>query len=185
MADYEVHATNPVTGVRVEIVPPLQELPPELLTGHHHLDAEHRLLISCIANLRQVCTDYRQCRHCGDCPAVRRQHCESHLVGMLGDLLSFVLEHFRAEEAIMRDSLLLMVDRAVCEAHMEDHAAISGKVQEIVAKLDPMHTVNLIRELDTLLSRWISNHIALHDMLLVRWVQREDSVLRKASLQRA
>jgi hemerythrin len=104
---------------------------------------------------------------------------------MLGDLLSFVLEHFRTEEAIMRDSLLLLVDRAVCEAHMEDHAAISGKVQEIVAALDPMNTVVLIRQLDTLLTRWVSNHIALHDTLLVRWVQREDSVLRKVGLPAA
>ncbi|HEX6733614.1 MAG TPA: hemerythrin family protein [Azonexus sp.] len=182
MTDHEVHAINPITGVRVAVVPPLQELPPELVTGHQHLDAEHRLLISCIANLRRVCTDHVNCRHCGDCPPARRHHCENHLVGMLGDLLSFVLEHFRAEEEIMRDSLLLMVDREVCEAHMEDHAAISGKVQEIVAALDPMNTVGLIRELDTLLTRWVSNHIALHDMLLVRWVQREDSVLREAGL---
>lgn len=182
MTDYQVHATKPLTGARVEIMPPLSDLPPELVTGHAHLDAEHRLLLSCIANLRRVCSEHVTSQHCGACPAARRQHCESHLVGMLGDLLSFVLEHFRTEEAIMRDSLLLLIDREVCEAHMEDHAAISGKVQEIVAALDPMHTVVLIRQLDTLLSRWVSNHIALHDMLLVRWVQREDSVLRKAGL---
>lgn len=107
-----------------------------------------------------------------------RHHCENQLVAMLGDVLSFILDHFKTEETIMRDSLMRMVDRELCEAHVEDHAAISSKVQEIIAKLDPMNSVALIRELDVLLSRWIVNHIALHDVLLVRWVQREDSVLR-------
>ena len=101
---------------------------------------------------------------------------------MLGDLLAFILEHFRTEDEIMRDSLMLMVDREVCQAHMEDHAAISGKVQEIVAALDPMTTVVLIRELDALLMRWVGNHIALHDILLVRWLERDGSSLRQATL---
>lgn len=172
MADQETDAITPMTAA------PLADLPPELVTGHPTLDAEHRLLIASIASLRRVCVDHLNARHCGDCAAARRQDCESHLVAMLGDLLAFVLEHFRHEEEIMRNSLLLMVDRDVCEAHMEDHAAISGKVQEIVTALDPMTTVTLIRDLDTLLTRWVSNHITLHDMLLVRWLQREDSVLR-------
>ncbi len=179
MADQEVQADRVANAVPTAPVPLSPELPPELLTGHPQLDAEHRLLVSCIANLRRVCFDHVNSRHCGECNGVRRQHCENHLVGMLGDLLAFILEHFRTEEEIMRSSLLLMVDRAVCEAHMEDHAAISGKVQEIVAALDPMNTVGLIRELDALLTRWMGNHIALHDMLLARWVLREDSVLRR------
>jgi hemerythrin len=62
---------------------------------------------------------------------------------------------------------------------MEDHAAISGKVQEIVAALDVMNTVSRIRELEELLSRWVTNHIAMHDVLLARWIEREDSVLRQ------
>ncbi|PKO87953.1 MAG: hypothetical protein CVU18_08865 [Betaproteobacteria bacterium HGW-Betaproteobacteria-12] len=182
MADHDVQATHAANAAPLVVAPLSAELPPELLTGHQQLDAEHRLLITCIANLRRVCIDQVNCRHCGDCDPPRRHHCESHLVAMLGDLLAFILEHFRTEEEIMRDSLLLMVDRELCQAHMEDHAAISGKVQEIVAALDPMNTAGLIRQLDALLTRWISNHITLHDMLLARWVLREDSVLRRASL---
>lgn len=151
------------------------ELPPELLTGHPHLDAEHSLLLSSIANLRRVCIDQVSFQHCGNCDHARHQQCEGNLVSLLGDLLAFILEHFRTEEEIMRDSLLLMVDRDVCEAHMEDHAAISGKIQEIVVALDRMNTVALIRDLDALLMRWVSNHIALHDILLVRWLERDGS----------
>lgn len=151
------------------------ELPAELQTGHHHLDAEHRLLLNSIASLRRLCIDQISYRHCGSCDAGRRRHCDDNLVTMLGDLLAFILEHFRSEEEIMRDSLMLMVDRDVCQAHMEDHAAISEKIQEIVMALDRLNTVTLIRELDALLMRWVGNHIALHDILLVRWLERDGS----------
>lgn len=153
----------------------LPGLPPELQTGHPHLDAEHSLLLNSIASLRRVCLDQLSFRHCGNCDPGRRQYCEGNLVSLLGDLLAFILEHFRTEEEIMRDSLMLMVDRDVCEAHMEDHAAISGKIQEIVVALDRLNTVVLIRELDALLMRWVSNHIDLHDLLLVRWLERDGS----------
>ena len=77
----------------------------------------------------------------------------------------------------MRDSLLMMVDRDVCEAHMEDHAAISAKVQEIVSALDIAQTPVLIGDLENLLESWVNNHIILHDLWLARWLQREDSML--------
>lgn len=161
------------------MVGPLHEaLPAQLATGNPLIDTEHRLLLSCIANLRRICHLPSGMQDCAGCPQIEQDNCESYLVGMLGDLLAFILEHFKTEEAMMRDSLLLMVDRDLCEAHMEDHAAISGKVQQIVAALDPRHTARLIRELDALLSNWLTNHVALHDLLLTRWVEREDSILR-------
>lgn len=157
------------------------ELPSELVTGHRAIDAEHRQLLIGMANLRAVCGFHLRVADCKACSENQRDVCESSLVTMLGDLLSFVIEHFRNEEQVMRDSLLLMVERDVCEAHIEDHAAISSKVQQIVASLDPLYTVVLIRELDALLTRWVSNHITLHDQFLVRWVEREDSVLRQGT----
>ena len=140
------------------------------------------MLMSMISDLNKVCIDSLRFKHCGDCTPAHRSRCDGRLVSMLGDLLAFILEHFRAEEEVMRDSLLQMIDRDVCEAHMEDHAAISEKVQEIVAALDPMTTVGLIRELNSLLARWVTRHIRLHDVLLARWVEREDSVLRQIDL---
>src|SRR5574343_430670 len=151
------------------------ELPPELITGHKLIDFEHRFLVSAIANLRQVCIDHKAFADCGGCGEERREACENQLIGLLGDVFAFILDHFKTEETIMRDSLMIMVDRDVCQAHMEDHAEIAGKVQEIVSSLDSLHIVSRIRELDALLARWITNHIALHDLLLSRWISREDS----------
>lgn len=158
---------------------PACSLPSELLTGHHAIDNEHRQLMATMAGLNKVCSLQLRAPDCSACTGDQRTVCESNLVALLGDLLSFVIEHFRNEEQIMRDSLLLMIERDICEGHIEDHAAISGKVQQVVAALDPMHTVVLIRELDALLTRWIANHIRLHDQYLVRWVERDDSVLRQ------
>ena len=154
------------------------ELPPELVTGHKLIDFEHRFLVSSIADLQRVCIDHEAHANCLGCSPEQRVKCEGNLICMLGDVFSFILEHFKNEETIMRESLLLTVDRDVCQAHMEDHAAIAAKVQEIVSSLDRLHTVSRIRELDALLARWMTNHIALHDMLLSRWIAREDSLLR-------
>lgn len=154
------------------------ELPPELVTGHRLIDFEHRFLVSSIADLHRVCIDHTSFADCRGCVQDRRIRCEGDLICMLGDVFAFILEHFKNEETIMRESLLLTVDREVCQAHMEDHAAIAAKVQEIVSSLDRFHTVSRIRELDALLARWMTNHIALHDMLLSRWISREDSLIR-------
>jgi hemerythrin-like metal-binding protein len=155
------------------------ELPQELITGHKLIDFEHRFLVSAIANLRRVCVDHKAFSNCGGCAAGVREACEGQLIGLLGDVFAFILDHFKTEETIMRDSLMIMVDRDVCQAHMEDHAEIAAKVQEIVSSLETLHIVSRIRELDALLTRWITNHIALHDLLLSRWISREDSLLQR------
>lgn len=158
-----------------------QALPAALKTGHPVLDDGHAHLLACIASLRRICIDPVNLATCGGCSEMARKGCEDQLVAMLGDLLAFVLDHFMLEAEIMRSSLLQVVDRAVCEAHMEDHAAISGKILEVVAALDPLNTVSRIRQLDVLLEQWTNHHMALHDMALARWVEREDSVLRHNS----
>lgn len=150
---------------------PLDQLPAGLQTGHALIDREHRMLMTCLDGLRRLCFDMHGMADCSTCSTERRNECEQHLVGMLGDLIAFILDHFQTEEKIMRDSLMLMLDRDVCEAHMEDHANISTKVQQIVMALDPNFTVVRLRELEALIQRWIENHIRLHDLLLVRWIE--------------
>lgn len=153
------------------------KLPSALITGHKLIDSEHYFLISAIANLRRVCIDHINLEDCTGCSHDRQQACETELVAMLGDVFAFILDHFKTEELVMRDSLLLMLDRDVCEAHMEDHAAISSTVQQIVSSLDSQHVVSRIRELDALLARWVTNHIALHDLMLARWISRDDGLM--------
>ena len=150
-----------------------QNLPSALDTGIAHVDFEHAQLLSCMTTLRKLCSTpaSSSCLSCGN---FQRGICESTLIGLLGDLLAFILDHFHSEEKAMRESMLYMVDRHVCEAHMEDHAQISEKIQQIVAAIDPAKTVLQVRELDQLLERWVSNHVVLHDQALERWMMRQD-----------
>ncbi len=149
------------------------ELPAALETGFAAVDAEHRQLLACMRTLRSLCDGIYSRSDCSSCSLGQRRQCDGNLVGLLGDLLAFILEHFQTEEAAIRDSLLQIVDRDLCEAHAEDHAEISTKVQEIVCALDPQRTVVLLRELDQLLHRWLENHIQMHDLVVARWMQRE------------
>ena len=150
-----------------------KNLPAGLNTGNAELDFGHAQLLACIASLRKLCA-YPTNSTCNTCNGAQRGRCESSLIGLLGDLLIFILDHFQAEEQAMRDSLLYMIDRHVCEAHMEDHAQISHKIQQIVSAIDPSKTVVLVRELDHLLERWVTHHTVLHDQALERWMMRQD-----------
>lgn len=149
-----------------------------LLTGNPTIDADHQQFFDILKAARSVCLDMVAYRSCTACPEERRAHCETHLLKLLGDLLSFLLDHFKTEESMMRDSLLTMVDQLQCEVHMEDHAGISSKVERIIAALDSVHTVDLLRELENVLGIWVIKHIATHDVALVNWIEREDSALR-------
>jgi hemerythrin-like metal-binding protein len=155
---------------------PGSQLPPELNTGYADIDQQHRQLASSIAAVRRVCSFYSVYDSCSNCAEATRARCESDLVSLLGDLLAFVLEHFQQEERIMRESFLLQVDRDICEAHMEDHANISSKIQQIVSAIDKSQTITLLRQLDVLLQRWMSNHVALHDLLVARLIERGDTL---------
>lgn len=155
------------------------DLPPQLITGHPMIDREHRFLIASISNLRRICIDQARFQDCVSCGADQQRLCDKNLISLLGDVFAFILDHFKNEESIMRESLLLVIDRDLCQAHMEDHAEIAAKVQEIVSGLDRQHLVSSIRDLDALLSRWVTNHVVMHDMLLSRWIGRDDALLNR------
>jgi hemerythrin-like metal-binding protein len=172
-----------VPGIQDAISDPVAELtgkslPAALNTGLQEVDFEHAQLLACMSSVRQLCSEYMTRDSCAGCEVSKQTHCESALIGLLGDLLAFILDHFQTEEKAMRDTLFYMVDRDVCEAHMEDHAHIAEKIQQIVSALDPLRTVVLIRELDALLERWMSHHVVLHDQALGRWMARQDFTIK-------
>jgi len=150
----------------------------EYRTGNQAIDTDHQQLFELLKAARSVCVDLAGRRNCAACDSSCRHHCENELLAILGDLLSFIVDHFKTEESMMRESLLVMVDRLHCDLHMEDHAAISSRIERIIASLDSVPTVDLLRELDTVLGAWVMKHIATHDMSLVHWIEREDSALR-------
>ena len=147
---------------------PFPDIAPELLTGHPEIDQEHRLLLRTIEELRSICTKFEGEADCRGCSHAAARGCDNHLVETLGDLLMFLVDHFRTEESMMKVGRVSLIDRELCERHKEDHAAISHAVQQIIAALDPHLTVNHIRRLHQLLESWVANHIRIHDMVLVQ-----------------
>ena len=154
------------------------QLPADFLTGNLVVDTEHQRLYALLRSAHHICIDMDGYRDCSGCLRSRRGHCDGSLLKLLGDLLSFSLDHFRTEEGLMRDSLLIMVDRLQCEEHIEDHAAMSSRIERIIAALDDRHTVELLREVNEVLANWVMTHIRTHDVRLVSWIEREDSALR-------
>jgi len=146
------------------------ELNPALLTGNSEVDAEHRLLLRFLERLRNVCANFDKADDCEACSRACLRGCDTVLIETLGDLLMFLVDHFRTEEDLMRTERVNLVDREICELHKEDHAAISHAVQKIAADLDPMKTATHIRQLHKLLENWVTNHIRLHDVLLIQMI---------------
>ncbi len=148
------------------------ELPASLETGNARIDAEHRQLLALMGGVRQICRDTLALPDCTTCSAGQQLMCEGRLIGLLGDLFACMLDHFASEELLMRDTHMHFSDGAHCAAHIEDHAAIAQQVEGLIARLDIVHTVERVRELDRLLSAWVGHHVEMHDLQLARWLEK-------------
>lgn len=133
---------------------------PQLLTGNSEADCEHRLLLNAITRLRGVTSELEHQ------DAIDLQE----FVDILGDFLAFLVDHFFAEEKLMKACGLTVKEKELCDRHMEDHAAISDTVLRIVSTLDTPQTVPLVRQLHAVLQDWLEHHIQIHDAVLVRLI---------------
>lgn len=154
-------------------------LPSELACGNRLIDDEHRSLLASIDNLKQVCSDYRGLANCQACSGEHRRACEHKLLRMLGDIIEFIIEHFEHEEALMRRTLLPIMNAAAYDEHVEAHANISAGVIRILSSLTPEITVEKIRDLELSLHGWLIGHIYQHDLPLADWLKRDDSMLHE------
>lgn len=153
--------------------------PGGLACGNRLIDSEHRALLERIDNLKRICSDYHPQACCQSCSAEHRRECESKLLGMLGEVIEFVIEHFEHEEALMRRTLLPIMNAAAYDEHVEAHADISAAVIGILSSLSPEITVEKIRDLEQSLYGWLVGHIYQHDLPLADWIKREDSMLNE------
>ncbi|MBK7899719.1 MAG: hemerythrin family protein [Azonexus sp.] len=139
-------------------------------TGHAEIDLEHSLLMACVNRLNSVCRIPDSRCSCRDCLARMQSECHADLGNLLGDLLMYLVDHFRTEETLMRSHGVARIAPDFCERHKEDHAAIALTIQELTTNLDPMQTADLVGRLHRLLSYWLQDHIARHDAVLVRFL---------------
>ncbi len=109
-------------------------IPLDLSVGIPAIDEEHRHILRLIQRLKAAGTD-------------RGGHVTNEV---LQDLRDYTVKHFRHEE-----SLLLSAGYPEVEIHIEEHRALTAKVNQLLAERGQMHPDNLMQLLDT----WIRHHI--------------------------
>lgn len=149
--------------------PPFPGWAPQLLTGNPQTDSEHRLLLNAMTRLREICAELDRQAESLDTDGGTDM---ADVVDALGDLLAFLVDHFYAEEKLMKKFGLTIQDKQLCDQHKEDHAAISDAVLRIVSNLDRSRAAPLIKQLQSVLQNWLEHHIEIHDVMLVRLLEQ-------------
>lgn len=136
-------------------------------TGHPGIDEQHQQLVALVARLDLICTDHENvAAECAHCPDLYRQICVDRLAGLIGELLGFMVEHFRYEEELMR--LLEPTDKAQrhIQAHKRAHAEVSSQLSELTFSLDTSEPRACAQRLQKILDGWIGGHNQTHDSQL-------------------
>lgn len=137
----------------------------DLQTGVEEIDREHAYLFSLENRLTLA---FQSDGNPGDAAAV------------FNELLEYMAEHFRHEEALMT---CLPVDTAL--KHKEQHAEISGRLIRSIGRpnvparfpIDP-------RELVEIVATWLQNHIRHWDMPLAAKIQAKRRSASEAQVRR-
>ncbi len=134
------------------------------LTGHPGIDAQHQELAGLIARLDDICVDDVVNRpDCALCPELSREVCIGRLADLIGELLGFMVEHFRYEEQLMR--LLTPSPEAMrhIHAHKRAHAEVSEQLSALTFGLDGGDPRACAQRLQNIIEAWMGGHSQTHD----------------------
>lgn len=119
-------------------------------TGHPEVDRQHQRLFGMINELQA---------------AMSRHHGREILGPLLKDLADYTLEHFAAEEALMRASGFPDLER-----HQLLHAELARQVDEYLLRYAEGY-FTLPTTLSRFLAEWLKQHIRKEDMTFVSWLK--------------
>jgi hemerythrin-like metal-binding protein len=127
-----------------------------LKTGIELIDREHEHLLALEARLQPFCECERELCHA--CASPTREECDRTLSRHFGELLDYMVEHFRHEERLM-DCL----PREAARAHKFEHAEISDHFIKLIQF--NKHTDMLVTpsELRSIVRDWLDRHIVEWD----------------------
>ena len=127
------------------------------------IEAEHRLLGEKLAAVVRLCPERESRNDCHGCPHAHSDQCSTSLQDMVGDLLAYMVSHFRHEEALMRNWGLMNQARDLCDRHMEDHGDIAQSFGELASALHGDNPLPRVRDIHSMLLGWLGPHIDEHD----------------------
>lgn len=130
------------------------------------INTEHALLKDRIATLERICEGLDERTSCAPCSPEKTAGCAKALIQELGDLLAYMVEHFRHEERGMQGCGYADLDDGKYSAHVEDHANISEFFTRIVSDFDERNPCPQAVKLRDLLETWIDTHIGDFDTAL-------------------
>lgn len=145
---------------------------PDLRTGHPEIDSQHQTLFRLNGQLGEACTEGRSPAGNCDCMAPAKSGCVNRLAHLLGELLTFMTEHFCYEQRLMRLLPASPECRQHVSAHQLAHAEISQHLSELARDLDRLPPLQSANRLQTIMALWMGQHDAGLDRDLVQTLKR-------------
>ncbi len=136
-------------------------------TAWREIEAEHTLLGEKLAEVVRLCPGRETRVNCHACPYAQPLECSYKLQDMVGDLLAYMVSHFRHEESLMRHWGVLASRKDMCDRHMEDHGDISEAFGALAVSLHGDNPLPRVRDIYSLLHAWLGPHIEEHDRPLL------------------
>lgn len=146
----------------------VRELNMSIEAASKEVEAEHALLGKKLADVVHLCPERDIRKDCRDCPHAHPVECSLALQDMVGDLLAYMVTHFRHEESLMRRWGLIDACKDMCDRHMEDHGDISEAFGELAAALQGDNPLPRVQDIHSLLQGWLSHHIEEHDQPMLK-----------------
>lgn len=122
----------------------------EWRTGDGMVDDQHRGLFEIVNDLHD---------------AVASGEGQDAVVATVTALVSYVIKHFRAEEALMKKN-----GYPEFLAHCTLHEDLTREVRELLTKIRAGEEVP-VEALSQFLSKWLTEHIDRHDKRMVAWIR--------------
>ena len=113
---------------------------PDLDTGIHEIDVQHRRIVDYINRLNEV----------------RETRDKKALSDVIAEMVDYTMSHFAFEEELMQNAGYMFTG-----PHKRVHEIFTRKVAEMQARFEGGEDV--IEELHGMLSRWLFNHIRNED----------------------
>jgi hemerythrin len=119
-------------------------------TGHPEVDRQHQRLFAMVNELHA---------------AMGRGQGREILGSLLKDLAAYTLEHFEAEERLMRASGYPLLER-----HLGLHADLANRVGEYLLRFSEGY-FTLPTTLSRFLAEWLKHHIREEDLAFIAWLR--------------
>lgn len=136
---------------------------------------EHAELVERLARLRKILACRPEHGRCQECESERIADCRNTSTEFMTDLLDYMQNHFRVEEAAMRRLDATLAEREVAAAHVEAHADMMERAVNLIRLAELQEERIAARDL---IEDWLREHIATHDALLLdrlRWAAAQSA----------